>query len=157
MGKSRHRGRPAHLLSPKFTNWDQQILAAADAMLDSLTADGADLAGRTWGEHNRSRIQHPLSRAMPLLRRFLDMPSETLPGDANMPRVQTPDHGASERLVVSPGDEEKGLFHMPGGQSGHSLSPFYRAGHRAWVVGDATPFLPGERQHRLTLVPIDAR
>ena len=149
--------RPAHLLSPKFTNWDQQILAAADAMLDSLTADGADLAGRTWGEHNRSRIQHPFSRAMPLLRRFLDMPSELLPGDADMPRVQTPDHGASERLVVSPGDEEKGLFHMPGGQSGHPLSPFYRAGHRAWVVGDATPFLPGERQHRLTLIPIEAR
>ncbi len=149
--------RPAHLLSPRFGSWDEQILAAADAMLDSLAAEGANIGRRTWGERNRSRIQHPFSRAMPLLGRFLDMPSEPLPGDANMPRVQTPDHGASERLVVSPGDEESGLFHMPGGQSGHPLSPFYRAGHHAWVVGAAAPFLAGERQHRLTLVPIDGR
>jgi penicillin amidase len=63
-----------------------------------------------------------------------------------------PDHGASERLVVSPGDEKNGLFHMPGGQSGHPLSPFYRSGHGNWARGDPTPFLPGPTEHRLTLV-----
>ena len=41
----------------------------------------------------------------------------------------------------------------PAGQSGHPLSPFYRAGHRAWANGEATPFLPGEAVHRLLLVP----
>jgi len=142
--------RPMHLLSPKFKSWDEQILAAADAMLDSL--GGEPLARRTWGERNRSRIQHPLSRAVPALGRLLDMPSEPLPGDQNMPRVQAPDQGASERLVVSPGDEGNGLFHMPGGQSGHPLSPYYRAGHSAWAHGEPTPFLPGPTVHRLTLV-----
>src|SRR5216684_2856608 len=63
--------RPIHLLSPKFKSWDEQILAAADAMLDSLSKDGAVLAKRTWGERNRSRIQHPLSRAVPFLGRLL--------------------------------------------------------------------------------------
>ena len=42
---------------------------------------------------------------------------------------------------------------MPGGQSGHPLSPFYRAGHAAWARGEATPFLPGEPAHVLRLVP----
>ncbi len=126
-------------------------------MLDSLSTDGAMLAKRTWGERTRSRIQHPLSRAVPLLGRLLDMPYEPLPGDVNMPRVQAPDQGASERLVVSPGHEEDGLFHMPGGQSGHPLSPYYRAGHSAWAHGEETPFLSKQTSHRLALVPAPLR
>jgi penicillin amidase len=70
-----------------------------------------------------------------------------------MPRVQSPTQGASERLVVSPGREAEGIFHMPGGQSGHPLSPYYRAGHEAWVKGEPTPLLPGPAQHTLTLKP----
>ena len=145
--------RPIHLLSPKFKSWDEQILVAVDAMLLSLATDGSELAKRTWGERNRSRIQHPFSHAMPVLQRFLDMPSEPLPGDVHMPRVQAPDQGASERLVVSPGDEENGFFHMPGGQSGHPLSPYYIAGHSAWAHGEQTPFISKQIAHRLTLNP----
>jgi penicillin amidase len=70
-----------------------------------------------------------------------------------MPRVQSPTAGASERFVVSPGHETEGIFEMPGGESGHPLSPFYRAGHDAWVKGDPTPFLPGPAAHTLTLTP----
>ena len=66
---------------------------------------------------------------------FLDMPAEPLPGDWSMPRVQSPDFGASERFGVSPGREAEGYLHMPGGQSGHPLSPFYRAGHADWAEG----------------------
>ena len=72
-----------------------------------------------------------------------------------MPRVQAPEHGASERFVVSPGREESGIFHMPGGQSGHPLSPHYRDGHQAWEAGRPTPFLPGPTAvARLTLRPV---
>jgi penicillin amidase len=67
--------------------------------------------------------------------------------------VQAPDFGASERMVVSPGHEDEGFFHMPGGQSGHPLSPYYRAGHEAWATGEATPFLPGRAGHVLRLTP----
>ena len=70
-----------------------------------------------------------------------------------MPRVQAPGFGASERFVVAPGHEDEGIFHMPGGQSGHPLSPFYGAGHDDWEQGRATPFLPGAALHRLTLSP----
>jgi penicillin amidase len=70
-----------------------------------------------------------------------------------MPRFQAPSSGASERLVVSPGREAEGIFHMPVGQSGHPLSPYYQDGHEAWVNGEATPFLPGPAVHVLTLTP----
>jgi penicillin amidase len=70
-----------------------------------------------------------------------------------MPRIQSANAGASERLVVSPGREDEALFHMPGGQSGHPLSSYYRAGHEAWVKGEPTPLLPGPTEHTLVLQP----
>jgi penicillin amidase len=70
-----------------------------------------------------------------------------------MPRIQGTDFGASERFSVSPGHEREGYFHMPGGQSGHPLSPFYRAGFDAWAQGRPAPFLPGPQTHLLTLTP----
>ena len=70
-----------------------------------------------------------------------------------MPRVQAPTFGASERMVVSPGHEATGLFHMPVGQSGNPLSPHYRDSERAWEDGAARPFLPGPAVGTLTLVP----
>ena len=70
-----------------------------------------------------------------------------------MPRFQSVTAGASQRMVVSPGREEQGIFHMPAGQSGHPLSPHYSAGHRAWMEGEASSFLPGPVAYELKLVP----
>jgi penicillin amidase len=145
--------RPPNLLDPRYASWDQEILAAVDATLKDLESQGRSLADRTWGERNTVRIQHPLSQAVPLLGRWLDVPARQLPGDEDMPRVQRPAFGASERMVVSPGHEETGIFHMPGGQSGHPLSPYYQKGVEAWEEGKATPFLPGPPVHKLRLVP----
>jgi penicillin amidase len=145
--------RPLHLLDPRFESWDALLLASLDEVLDALTAEGAVLAERTWGEHNTVLFRHPLSRAVPALGGWLDIPPRPLPGDSNMPRFQSPDAGASERFAVSPGREGDGYFHMPGGQSGHPLSPHYRDGHEAWVRGEPTPFLPGPAEHVLTLQP----
>jgi penicillin amidase len=145
--------RPAHFLPADLANWDALLLRAADDLLERLGATGSVLAERTWGERNTVLIRHPLSGAVPALGRLLDVPPRQLPGDGNMPRYQGPGGGASERLVVSPGQEEKGIFHMPVGQSGHPLSPYYRKGHEAWEEGKPTPFLPGPAVHRLALVP----
>jgi penicillin amidase len=90
---------------------------------------------------------------MPWLSGWLDMPTQALPGDLYMPRIQTPTNGASERLVVAPGRETSAILHAPGGQSGHPLSPDYRAGHDAWVAGLPTPLEPGSTQYRLMLQP----
>jgi len=148
------REKPAHLLSPDYANWDALLVAAVDGVVADLKRDGVALAHATWGARNTAAIVHPFGHILPgFLAGWLNMPPEPLAGDANMPRVQTPAFGASMRLVVSPGREEEGIFEMPGGQSGHPLSPYFRAGHEAWVKGEPTPLLPGPAQHTLTLTP----
>jgi penicillin amidase len=142
--------RPAHLLDARYDSWEQALLEAADRVVQALPKP---LSERTWGERNTTAIKHPLSHAVPALGILLDMPEQQIPGDSHMPRVIDPDTGASERLVVSPGKEQTGIFHMPCGQSGHFLSPHYSDGHQAWVRGDPTPFLPGPTLSVLTLVP----
>jgi penicillin amidase len=103
---------------------------------------------------NAVRVAHPLSAAVPWLRAFLDMPIVHPPGaHDDMPRIQGADFGASERFSVSPGYEKDAYLHMPGGASGHPLSPFYRAGFDAWAQGRPTPLLPGPVKHELILLP----
>jgi penicillin amidase len=146
---------PAHLLDPAYDSWrDYKLDSLSDLLNEVLGVHSpAELAGRTWGELNTVRVQHPLSQAVPLLSGWLDMPVRSLPGDTDMPRVQTTRFGASARFAVSPGDEANGYFHMPGGQSGHPLSPYYGAGHDDWVQGTQSAFLPGAAEQRLELRP----
>ncbi|HSN18040.1 MAG TPA: penicillin acylase family protein [Gammaproteobacteria bacterium] len=146
--------QPGNLLDPAYKTWDVLMLRALDRVTARMAADKSP-AGYTWGERNTVRLRHPLSAALPFLSRFLDMAPVELPGDSNMPRVQGVDFGASERMVVSPGHEEDGIFEMPTGQSGWPLSPFYRNSEPAWERGDATPFLPGQAQYMLVLKPKD--
>ncbi len=143
--------RPAHLLDPAFATWDAFLLAAIDRTLTALAAQGPVLGARTWGEQNAADISHPLSAAVPLLSRWLNMPRDPLPGDVYTPRVLSPRSGASERFVASPGHETSAILHMPGGQSGHPLSPHYGDQQRAWLAGEPLPLLPGAAVHTLTL------
>jgi penicillin G amidase len=144
--------QPAHLLSKDFDSWHALMLEAVDRNIRYFEQnfDGG-LEHRRWGERNIARIRHPLSRSVSVFSRWLDMSPEPLDGDSNMPRVMSPDFGPSERFAVSPGDEKNGYLHMPAGQSGHPMSDFYRAGHDDWAQGRATPFLPGDTVHLLTL------
>ena len=142
--------RPAHLLPPGFSSWDALLLAQLDAALKELTLDGKQaLAQATWGQYNSSRIQHVMSKAVPALATWLDMPAQPQSGDAHLPFVAGPAFGQSQRMVVSPGHEGEATLSMPGGQSGHPLSPFYGAGHKDWAAAKPTPLLAGPTQHQL--------
>jgi penicillin amidase len=146
--------QPPHLLPPGHASWADFGLAQLDAAVDELTQKGQrPLSQAAWGEENASRIQHVMSRALPVLGPWLDMPSQPQGGDDLIPHVARPNFGQSQRLVVSPGREELGILSMPGGQSGHPLSPFYGAGHTDWAQGRPTPLLAGEVRHRLALTP----
>ena len=145
--------QPPQLLAPGYRDWREFLLAAADAALAGVASDCSELARCNWGRANLLHMHHALAAALPGLGRWLDMPLEPLPGDHDMPRVQGQDFGASERFGVSPGHEQDGYFHMPGGQSGHPLSPYFAAGHAAWAHGLSAPFLPGPAAHTLTLAP----
>lgn len=145
--------QPEHLLNPEFSSWDALQLAALEDVLATMAEDGTPLSEQTWGVQNSANIIHPLVKAVPALDAFLSMPKDRLSGDSHMPRVQTPTNGASERMVVTPGQEEQGVFHMATGQSGHPLSDWFDAGHRDWIEGNASAFLPGKAQHKLILKP----
>ena len=147
--------QPVNLLDPSYKDWDALMLAAVGKVSDAVAATKRPLQAYTWGERNLVLIRHPLSKALPLLSRFLDMAPAHLPGDSNMPRVQGKDFGASERMVVAPGHEMEGIFEMPTGQSGWLLSPFYRNSEPAWEQGAPTPFLPGKVEHTLKFKPKD--
>ncbi|MDC8758403.1 penicillin acylase family protein [Janthinobacterium fluminis] len=147
--------RPAGWLPAGHASWQALQLAAVDRVIADLGKDGKPLAAATWGERNTAAIAHPISAAVPWLRRWLAVPADMLPGDNHMPRVAGRNFGQSERLTVSPGREELGVFNMPGGQSGHPLSPYFLAGHADWVAGRPTPLLPGPAQHTLTFTKAD--
>jgi penicillin amidase len=144
--------QPAAWLPPGYGDWNALRLAAVDRVIAELTEGGAPLAAATWGKRNTANIAHPISMAAPALRAWLAAPGDELPGDSNMPRVAGPKFGQSERMTVSPGHEEQGLYDMPGGQSGHPLSPFFLRGHEDWVRGVPTPLLPGAAKYTLTFV-----
>jgi len=134
-------------------SWPGLLQKALLTSRAALVKKHGSLAKATWGADNLSGIKHPLSPALAALGAWLDMPQDGLAGDSHMPRVANHGHGQSQRFVVSPGHEAEGILTLPGGQSGHPLSPFYRADHGPWLRGEALPFLPGETRHRLLLRP----
>lgn len=140
--------QPAHLLPPGHASWDALLLDAATEV-----ARG-DLR-TSWADDNALAMTHPMADALPGLGARLAMPRTPQRGDSRMPRVAGRSFGASQRMVVSPGFEERGLFHMPGGQAGHFLSPYWGAGHDDWARGRPSPFLPGPTVYTLTLTPAD--
>lgn len=148
------RERPAHLLHPRFARWEALLGHVLEQTIAHF-ASGFEgpFAARTWGEHNVLHLRHPLARAVPALAPLLDLAPTPVSGARHVPRVLVGNDGASERFAVAPGREQRGYLHMPGGQSGHPLSAYYRAGHEAWLHGQPLPFLPGPAVHTLILVP----
>jgi penicillin G amidase len=144
--------RPMHLLDPQYSSWDQLLVEAVDDVIARAKEQG-ELKERVWSEYNVTAYRHPLAASVPFFGRWLNMPERALPGDLFTVRMHWGSDAASERLVVSPGHEERGILHMPTGQSGHPLSPFYANSHEAWLKGAATPLLAGKEEHRLTLTP----
>ncbi|BBM03684.1 penicillin acylase family protein [Microbulbifer sp. GL-2] len=142
---------PQQLLNPDFESWTALKLTALDQVLDKMASTGKPLQQQTWGIQNTAAIHHPLAKAVPAINWFTAMPSDPLDGDTHMPRFQSPTHGASERMVISPGREAEGIFHMATGQSAHPLSPFFDRGHRDWVKGNPSPMIERETRYQLTL------
>ncbi|MGZ5053024.1 MAG: penicillin acylase family protein [Methylobacter sp.] len=149
--------RPSQLLpdTANYRNWDDFILGQLKYSLQRLQArhPGVKLAELNWGMHNKVQQPHPFSNALPILSELLDMPDEALPGCAFCVRAAAPGFGASERLVVSPNHFDDAILHMPGGQSGQPLSPYYRDQQNYWLKGLPMALTAGKAEHTLVLQP----
>jgi len=148
--------QPESFLMRPLKSWPALLNQALKQTIDDMTTLNTNehqaLTDATWGQQNTTAIKHPLSKAVPFIGQWLDMPATPLSGDSYMPKVQGTSFGASERMVVSPGHEETGIFHMPTSQAGHPWSPYYGKGHDDWENGKASPFLPGKTKYTLTLL-----
>jgi len=148
--------QPSNFLMLGAKDWQSLFIAALQETLDDMTHANTRkeqaLSSATWGQENTTAIKHPLSKAIPFIGHWLDMPAKALSGDSYMPKVQGKAFGASQRMVVSPGHEQSGIFHMPTSQAGHPWSPYYHTGHSDWEQGTASAFLPGETKYKLTLL-----
>ncbi|HEX8184194.1 MAG TPA: penicillin acylase family protein, partial [Blastocatellia bacterium] len=146
--------RPANLLPPEHADWKAFLRSCLLQTLQSIEHSSSGKGIETsWGDINRAAIAHPLALGAPALGRILNMPADPLAGHPSAIRTTIPNYGASMRMVVSPGHEERGLLHMIAGQSGHLLSAHYADSHKAWVEGLPTPFLPGDVVETLVLTP----
>jgi penicillin G amidase len=143
--------KPMHLLDPSYRDWSELLVAAVDRVIARADADGG--LSEPWSRSNITSYRHPLSSAIPIIGSRLDMPLQPMNGDLYTPSMHWGANAPSERMIVSPGREADGIMHMPTGQSGHPLSPYYSNSHDAWVNGKATPFLPGATEHTLILTP----
>lgn len=147
------QARRADTLPADFSDWSELLLQAVLDSKQQLEQQHGSLQNSNWGKQNQAKIRHPLSSAIPLIGDWLNMPASEFAGDRHMPRVQLPSFGQSQRMVVAPGQEQDGILTIPAGQSGHPLSPFYRADHQYWLNEVALPFLPGPKKYQLRLVP----
>lgn len=148
---------PDTWLSDNTASWPALMLTTYQDMRRSLLIkhtgnEKGALSALTWGEVNALEIKHPFSAQMPLLSKLLDMPKAAGFGDSFMPAVQRTSFGASQRFFVQPGLEQQAILTLPGGQSGHPLSPYYRAGFDEYVKQKNTPLLPGAIVHRINFV-----
>lgn len=150
--------RPMSWLPQGSPSWTAFLVDTYVAMRSGLMEDmtghaEGPLQAINWGAVNTLKVQHPFSRQFPILGNLLDMPAVSGFGDRYMPAVQGRSSGASQRLIVQPGDEVNGILTVPGGQSGHPLSPFYREGFDLYANNASTPLLPGELTHQIIFLP----
>lgn len=138
-----------------YRNWDDFILGQLKRSIQQVQALRPDdeLMKLSWGKLNQVKQAHPFSKALPILSGLLDMPVEPLSGCSFCVRSAGPSFGASERLVVSPGHFDDAILHMPGGQSGHPMSPYYRDQQYYWLKGLPMPLAAGKPEHQLLLKP----
>ena len=146
--------RSKQALSDEFATWDEMFIHLITDELYPFyhQASDGDLAKAKWGNVNRFHPQHPLAKLLPL-GWLLDLPSQGMSGDKNVPVAQFGNFGASMRMVVSPNQEDKGLLTMPVGQAGNPLTPYFGAGHQQWLEGKTLPLLPQDTQYELVLKP----
>ena len=144
-------------LAPDVTSWPELMMTTYVDMKQQLLKkhtgnSHSAISALKWGKVNELNIQHPFSKQIPILSKLLDMPKTPAFGDSFMPAVQSTSFGASQRLLVQPGLEKQAILTLPGGQSGHPLSPYYRAGFDEYINHQSTPLLPGEPIHRIAFI-----
>ncbi|CAH9060158.1 Acyl-homoserine lactone acylase QuiP [Pseudoalteromonas holothuriae] len=146
--------QPEQFIPSGFDSWESFL---SDALVNKTYQfyaqryDG-DVTAAKWGQINTLKLEHPLTRILPL-GWLLNFDAQSVSGDQNVVVAQLGNFGASMRMVVSPGKEDKAILTLPVGQAGNPFTPYYGVGHQEWLSGQPMPLLPGDGKYKLTLKP----
>lgn len=124
-----------------------------ERLIEKFNAKSEGMSELRWGNVNKLAVKHPFSGTLKPFSDLVDMTVVEGFGDSYLPAVQSNSFGASQRLIVRPGNEDKGILTIPGGQSGHFLSPFYRTGFDDYTSHMQTPLLPSAKEHEIVFSP----
>ena len=153
--------RPSKWLPQNFKNFDELIVAAADAAVQSLqSATGSSkIDDWQWKNFDALELQHPIGRKG-LLKFFLSVSDKPQAGTRFSPRAATNRHGPAMRFVANTADWDNSILLIPGGQSGQPGSSHYTDQFSYWF--DAKPIVQPftdaaaakTKRHTLTLKPV---
>ena len=147
---------PATLPGNKqYSSWDNLLVQLLKQTANKIQQRFPEkrLSLLNWGEMHKVELQHPFSHAFPWLGPFLNMPQQPLTGCSYCVRVASAHFGASMRLVVSPGHEDKMILVTPTGQSGQPFSNHYKDKYPYWVNGKKMPQTPNSENSIMVLKP----
>jgi penicillin amidase len=122
-----------------FNNWEDYLLQKLIDCCEALkTKHKKPLFDILWQDVMSVELRHPLGHN--ILGWLLNLKSFAPSGGGECIASFGSCNGCTDRMVVSPGREEKGLFQMLGGQSGNPFSRHYKDCHAKWLENKPIPF-----------------
>lgn len=118
--------------------WPEFLARCARQAVDDLTPGRGRKRLPTWGALNAVGLNHPLEGLAPWTGPVLGVPALPQSGAVHSVRTCAPGFAAAGRAVLTPGTDGFAHFDLPGGQSGHPLSPHFDDRHTTW----SSTFLP---------------
>ncbi len=93
---------------------------------------------------NKWSKQHIFAKVSPIFGWLFAVQPISQFGHEDLVRVETPNHGASMRMIMRLNEENRGYWSFPLGQSGHPNTRFYRSWQKKWEAGSYSPILDPE-------------
>ena len=152
--------RPAKWLPPAYKNYDEFLVAAADAAVARLAEQSKSerVEDWAWKRFNSLDMFHPIGHEG-LLKRFLSITDKPQSGTQYSVRAAMKTHGPAMRFVGNPGNWDESILLITAGQSGQLGSSHYSDQFSYWYEGKPifAPFSDAAeaktRKHTLTLKP----
>ena len=152
--------RPSKWLPRAYKNYDELLLAAADAAVKRLAQDSQSqrVADWSWRNFNSLDMLHPLGHEG-FLKTVFSITGKPQSGTVYSVRAATKTHGPAMRFVANPANWDESILLITSGESGQPGSRHYADQFSYWNEGRPilAPFSDAAeakaRKHTLTLKP----
>ena len=152
--------RPSKWLPAGYKNYDELLMAAADAAVKRLAEDSGreSVDDWAWKKFNSLDMFHPLGHSG-LLKKFLSITGKSQSGTIYSVRAASKTHGPAMRFVANPANWDESILLIPSGESGQPGSRHYSDQFSYWYAGKPilAPFSDAAeakaKRHTLTLKP----